>query len=87
MSYLQHKELVVCWWVCDTGVLFLFPHAAGELCGQRYGGTPLIGAARDGDIHAIRVLIEAGADPNERGGVNGWPPSDACHPQESDEFR
>lgn len=33
---------------------------------------PLISAARDGDTREIARLISAGADPNIRGGVNGW---------------
>jgi ankyrin repeat protein len=36
--------------------------------------TPLIGAARNGDVAAIKSLIARGADPGQRGGVNGWPP-------------
>jgi ankyrin repeat protein len=43
-------------------------------CGWGRETTPLIGAARNGDIAAIRSLIAHGADPGERGGVNGWPP-------------
>ncbi len=36
--------------------------------------TPLIGAARDGDTARIRALVAGGANPNGRGGVNGWTP-------------
>jgi ankyrin repeat protein len=43
-------------------------------CGQRTGSTTLIGAARNGDVQAIRALADGGADLDERGGVNGWPP-------------
>src|SRR5262249_45138655 len=43
-------------------------------CGQWYETTPLIAASRTGDVKAIRTLIAHGADPGERGGVNGWPP-------------
>jgi len=34
--------------------------------------SELIGAARRGDAAAVHRLIRSGADPNERGGVNGW---------------
>jgi hypothetical protein len=34
--------------------------------------SALIGAARRGDAAAVRSLISSGADPNERGGINGW---------------
>jgi len=34
----------------------------------------LVGAARDGNVELIRTLIQQGADPNERAGVNGWTP-------------
>ena len=43
-------------------------------CGLGRETTPLIGAARTGDVAAIQSLIAHGADPGERGGVNGWPP-------------
>ncbi len=38
------------------------------------GLTPLICAARAGQVGTIRLLVEAGADPNLRGGINGWTP-------------
>ena len=34
----------------------------------------LIGAARSGDAEAIKTLVAAGADPNQRWGVNDWTP-------------
>ena len=40
-------------------------------CNQEIG--PLHKAARIGDIDGIHALIRAGADPDERAGVNGWP--------------
>lgn len=36
-------------------------------------GSALIGAARSGDAEAVRRLLQGGANPNEAGGVNGWP--------------
>lgn len=44
-------------------------------CGVRhYGqGPELIGAARAGDAATVRRLLQAGADPNMRAGVNDWP--------------
>jgi ankyrin repeat protein len=36
--------------------------------------SPLITAAREGDTAKLSQLIEAGADPDERGGVNDWTP-------------
>jgi ankyrin repeat protein len=36
--------------------------------------SPLIVAAREGDIARIAELVKAGADVNERGGVNDWTP-------------
>ncbi len=42
--------------------------------------SPLIAAAREGNRAEIRRLLDAGADPNQPGGVNGWPPlSHAVH--------
>src|SRR5262249_36900772 len=43
-------------------------------CGQWHETTPLIAASRPGDVKAIRTLTAPGAEPGERGGVNGWPP-------------
>lgn len=40
---------------------------------SREPAIPLIGAARDGNTAEIRRLLRAGADANQRGGVNGWP--------------
>jgi uncharacterized protein len=36
--------------------------------------TPLVTAARSGDVRAIRLLCERGADPDEVSGENGWTP-------------
>jgi len=36
--------------------------------------NPLIGAARSGNTQAIATLLAAGADPNQRWGVNSWTP-------------
>ena len=36
--------------------------------------NPLIAAARSGDAQSIASLVAAGADPNQRWGVNGWTP-------------
>jgi len=36
--------------------------------------SPLAGAARAGDLSAIRRLVQAGADLNEASGVNDWTP-------------
>ena len=41
-------------------------------CGRFDAGPPLIGAARSGDLGEMRRLLDAGADPNATGGVNGW---------------
>jgi hypothetical protein len=59
-----------------TGVSMVVALLAALLSGCGWGRetTPLIGAARDGDVAAIQTLIAHGADPGERGGVNGWPP-------------
>ncbi len=38
------------------------------------GNNPLIGAVREGDIDDVRTLIDAGADPNLRAGINNWTP-------------
>src|SRR5512140_531592 len=42
-------------------------------CG-REGGSPLIGAVRRGDVTQARQLLNSGADPNRREGVNNWTP-------------
>src|SRR5260370_36688258 len=54
------------------GILVLWLVLAG--CCERTGVTTLTGAARNGDIATMQALIEGGADLNQRGGVNGWPP-------------
>jgi ankyrin repeat protein len=41
---------------------------------DRMGFTPLISAAREGHIEVVRTLLENGADPNLRGGLNNWYP-------------
>ncbi len=47
--------------------------AIGAGCG-REGGSPLIGAVRRGDVTQTRQLLNSGADPNRREGVNNWTP-------------
>ena len=39
-----------------------------------HGFTPLIDAARTGDVASVRHLIAQGADPNEAAGQNNWTP-------------
>jgi ankyrin repeat protein len=46
--------------------------AAG--CMLRQEEAPLVRAARDGDVTAIRTLTARGANPDQAGGANGWPP-------------
>src|SRR5579871_546241 len=36
--------------------------------------SPLIGAAREGNVPRINELVKMGANVNERGGVNDWTP-------------
>jgi hypothetical protein len=43
-------------------------------CGTRTSLPSLIGPAREGRADLIAELVKQGADPNERAGVNGWPP-------------
>jgi Ankyrin repeats (3 copies) len=45
-------------------------------CTIPLGGSfpPLIQAARDGDTAALERLLQSGAGPNLRAGVNGWTP-------------
>jgi hypothetical protein len=44
-------------------------------CGYLYGPiSPLISAARSGDVPEIRRLARSGANLNESGGINGWTP-------------
>lgn len=42
-------------------------------CGER-PLSPLIRAARSGDLGEIRRLIDAGADPDQPSGINAWTP-------------
>jgi ankyrin repeat protein len=43
------------------------------LCSCRCAEWPLvIAAARNGDVRALEALLNAGADPNSRAGVNDW---------------
>ncbi len=49
--------------------------AAGAPVDGRDGEfTPLIWAARSGQVEALRLLVARGADPNRRAGVNDWTP-------------
>ena len=43
-------------------------------CGPKSRLPSLIEAARDGRVDLIPALVKQGADPNQRAGVNGWPP-------------
>lgn len=43
-------------------------------CGARPSAPTLVGAAREGRVDLIPVLVKQGADPNQRAGVNGWTP-------------
>jgi uncharacterized protein len=43
-------------------------------CGSHTTSPSLIQAARDGRADLIPALVKQGADPNQRAGVNGWPP-------------
>lgn len=54
-----------------TTAVILFP-AVLAACGGSRVVSPLIGAARSGDVSALQALLRGGADPNESGGVNGW---------------
>ena len=58
------------WKILSAAVLLL--GAAGCCCYDRT--STLIGASRNGDTKAVAALIQAGAEPNRPGGVNGWPP-------------
>jgi ankyrin repeat protein len=50
--------------------------------------SPLIVAARDGDTAHMAELIAAGADVNQRGGVNNWTPlMHAVHKNQRDAVR
>jgi len=48
--------------------------AAGSACRDRRDITPLMAAARTGDLAEMRRLLDAGADPNARDALNGWTP-------------
>jgi len=48
--------------------------ALAVACGRRQELPPLVGAAREGDVAAIGVLLKAGAAVDGRAGVNGWTP-------------
>ncbi|HZT77117.1 MAG TPA: ankyrin repeat domain-containing protein [Vicinamibacterales bacterium] len=48
--------------------------AVGPGCVDRPDITPLMRAARTGDLATMRRLLDAGADPNERDVLNGWTP-------------
>jgi len=48
-----------------------------------HGITPISSAARAGAVESIPVLVNLGADPNQRCGVNGWTPlMHAIHKQQ-----
>jgi ankyrin repeat protein len=50
--------------------------------------TPLIEAARAGDIPHLEKLLAGGADPNQRAGVNDWTPlMHAIHKGQKDSVR
>jgi hypothetical protein len=59
------------------------------LCGcAGRSATPLVAAARTGRIEEIRALIQSGADPNQRAGVNDWTPlMHAIHKQQRGSVR
>lgn len=45
------------------------------VCNAGYApDSSLTGAARAGDVAAVKTLLARGADPNAPAGVNGWPP-------------
>ena len=48
--------------------------AVGAGCVERRDVTPLMRAARAGDLATMRRLLDAGADPYERDVLNGWTP-------------
>jgi ankyrin repeat protein len=41
---------------------------------ERRDITPLMWAARTGDLETMRRLLDEGVDPNERDALNGWTP-------------
>lgn len=56
-------------------VLLLFLALTLAACTARRAElTPLVEAARSGDVHAIRSLCVHGADPDQPSGVNDWTP-------------
>ena len=54
-----------------TILLILFLTACGWNAAR--DESPLIAAARDGNAALVAQLVKAGADPNQRTGVNDWP--------------
>ena len=48
--------------------------AVGSGCVDRRDITPLMRAARTGDLTTLRRLLDGGADPYERDILNGWTP-------------
>ena len=54
-----------------TTAVILFA-AVLAACGDSRVTSPLIGAARSGDVASLRALLQGGAGPNETGGANGW---------------
>ncbi len=55
-------------------IIFLSLALLATSCGSRSSLPPLIQAARAGRADLIPGLVKRGGDPNERAGVNGWPP-------------
>ena len=55
-------------------VLIVLALALTSACNFGPPLSPLIVAAREGDIARIAELVKAGTDVNERGGVNDWTP-------------
>ena len=53
-------------------VLLFAMWAALNCAGGSQPLTPIVDAARDGDADGIRKLVAAGANPNERAGINDW---------------
>ncbi len=58
----------------DTDQIRHLANAANINAPGPFGITPLVSAARAGALHAIPVLVQLGADPNLRAGVNYWTP-------------
>jgi uncharacterized protein len=57
-----------------AAVPFAIPFMTLLISCNRQPDNPLIGAARSGDTQTIVTLLAAGADPNQRWGVNSWTP-------------